>query len=237
MKNRTKKVIYGSGVAIAIFAVIIAVYMVQDRNPEPCPNHDHILRELNQQLGKDKATHITDVILLEERFAFVPYRTIDGNAGKSFWEWKKLRWNLNQIQTTGDPVLWSLDGRNPAKMYLIYSMNPLDEIEEIRFYYIRGRSARSDDGAYTYLPRIQMESSVSLQPVHYGAQLLPEAWYRVMKEVNTSNNSINIGWIPYNGSGEVSFPKRSIYGSIFNVSDNRISNLYLLDEEQLEWLP
>ena len=51
------------------------------------------------------------------------------------------------------------------------------------------------------------------------------------------NNSIHIGWIPYNGSGEVSFPKRSIYGSIYNVSDNRISNLYLLDEEQLEWLP
>lgn len=180
--------------AILVFVAMgILFYRFYDGAPGPLPSADEAASALNKFDTEADASVVLDMVRLDDRQIFVPYVSRSGNHGMGFMEWKKRKWNVTRVDTSGRPELRILDHSNPADRFIVWNINPLHRMEEIRFYLIRDRNIGRTNGVDYYVPRVQMEQPVSMTEHPYGALPLPEAWAGVMKEEYELNQSPDAG--------------------------------------------
>lgn len=175
-----------------IFFVIAANYLYQnvDGSPGKLPSREHAVKVINEVLDQADVREVMEMIQLDSHHAFVPFVSMSGQLGMSYWVWEKFKWRVGRVDMNGSPHIWKLDKRDPSKHYFVWHYNPEGIISGLTYYLIRERNARSIGGNNFYTPRIQMESPfLNLEEKPYGALPFPEEWASIVREDMSVNGS------------------------------------------------
>jgi len=238
-------------VMVPILLVIIAfvVYLFYDGKPKQFPSTAQAIKAMNQLYTEANVRIITDVIPLDSRHVFVPYISGDNLYGMSFWVWDRFQWKLGRIDTRGEPYIWKINERDASTHYIVWNMDPQDELRELKYYLIGERDFHSSESLETYRPRIQIEKTISLQKKNYGVFPFPKDWAELVNEnlrlskavrptsffqMNSPSSSLYVGWIPYGHQGKVTFPENTVNGSGFDSGGINIDFVRILNESELE---
>ncbi|MFF2886199.1 hypothetical protein [Paenibacillus sp. NPDC057967] len=199
-------------VAIGVVAASVYWFSQWDGKPGSLPSEQAMINAIDGMSNEIKVKQLAAVDLLDSKHAFVPFISLYGEHGMSFWEWKKHEWRLTRIDNNGMPHIWKLDVKDPRKRVLVYHIDPKDEMEKLTFYLLRDRNAYSRHEHYFYVPRIQIELPVSLDEQNYGVIPFPEDWVQLMeadrKQFRPAGDAYNsifsihqrslmyVGWLP-----------------------------------------
>ncbi|REK71274.1 hypothetical protein [Paenibacillus paeoniae] len=167
---------------IAIGLLAAAYWYSQwDGTPGPLPDKQSIIHAIDRMSNEIKVKQLAAIEQLDSRHIFVPFISLYGEHGMSFWKWEQKEWKLIRIDNNGMPHIWKLDGKDPAKHVVVYHADPKDEIEKLTFYLLRNRNAYFHSGQYFYVPRVQLELPISIGEKNYGAIPFPEEWLQLME--------------------------------------------------------
>lgn len=225
--NKKKGLWIGLGALVIVVIVIVYRWYVAD--PASFPEEKMVVASINQVSSEIEVSEIQDVMEVSERKRFVPFITEQNNYGKSLWVWRQNKWQLENIELSGEPKLWKVDVGDPSTYHYIWNINPEDSTEEIEFYLIRQRNYHITNGVdETYQPRIQMKEVVTLENKRYGVLSMPDGWSAFMQSLEDTqpqsnalfssffhNPFVRFGWRPVNARGEYSRPDKSMNGSSF----------------------
>ncbi|MFD1954990.1 hypothetical protein ACFSL6_12630 [Paenibacillus thailandensis] len=208
---------------------------------------------MNEYFPEADIGETLDIISLNKRHVFIPFKTANGYYGMGFWTWKGFGWDIQSVHTRGEPFVWKLDGNDPSSQYIVWNVDPADGVSEVQFYLIRDRygSQSRRDGEMTsrYMPRIQLSWNASLQERSYGAVPFPEDWAAIIEEEQwlTSERQPSlfsweisgpaaavVGWMPVNRQGAPVFPERSVNGSSHSDGSADLGFITILNPTDLE---
>lgn len=244
MTKKRKILLNGIGIILVCF-----FYWFYFSKPGPFLQDKEILSIMNKQYPEVSATTVQDTIFLDKSHVFVPYISESNNYGISYWIWRKHKWKVAYIDTTGQPKTWKISKGDPSKQYIVYNFHPEDRLNKLRFFIIRERNFHVSDGVETYLPRVQMEKSIGITHKSYGVMKIPKEWaifqeqfikVEAAKQGNTIFQSLDfghhmyIGWIPYDQNGVKSFPEKSVNGNGYFFENVIIEHLMILNESELK---
>ena len=149
----------------------------------------------------------------------------------SYWVRNKFGWKLLRMDTRGEPNVWKLKANDPSTHYLLWNIDPKDQLSHIDYYLIRDRNYHITDKLQVYTPRVQLKTTVSMEKQSYGVLQLSEDWVNIWSE----NLSLPyIGWIPYNVPGQSTFPGNSVNGGGYTQGDIDLDFVRILNEVELE---
>ncbi|OAB46121.1 hypothetical protein [Paenibacillus glacialis] len=238
-------------VLIPILLVMIAVivYLFYDGKPKPFLEDTQAIKVMNQLYTEGNISEIVDVIPLDSKHVFVPIISGDDHYGMSFWEWDRFQWRLGRIDTKGAPYIWKIDEKDASTHYIVWNMDPEDELSELKYYLIGERDFHSSEDVESYRPRVQMELTTTLQKQKYGVLPFPKDWVELMNGnlrlsranqltslflMNSPSSSLYIGWIPFGHHGKVTFPENTVNGSSFDSGRINVDFVRILNESELE---
>ncbi|WP_169810070.1 hypothetical protein [Paenibacillus antarcticus] len=238
-------------VMIPILLVIIALigYLFFYGKPTSFPNNAQAIKAMNELYAEANVGIISDVIPLDSRHVFVPFISGDNLYGMSFWVWDRFQWKLGRIDTRGEPYIWKINERDASTHYIVWNMDPKDELRELKYYLIGERDFHSSASLETYIPRIQIEKTISLQKKNYGVLPFPKEWAELVNrnlrlskanqppslfQMNTPSSTMYVGWIPYGELGKVVFPENTVNGSSFDSDGINLDFVRILNEVELE---
>lgn len=234
--------------AVIILVIIGAGYMYLDHHPKPFPSHEAAVGEMGRY-NKTAIQEVLEVIPIDDVHVVVPFVSENNEYGIGLWKWEALSWKLKKIVQRGEPFLWKLKEKDPSSHVLIWNMNPSDQISAIDYYLMRERSYYGTDEHNTYQPRIQLKHRVDASTRSYGAIQLPEVWLQLLEDERAANrssesfslfssfsprSSIAINWLPRSAAGEFVFPKHTVNGGSYVLSDVSTSPVYIIDPHDLE---
>ncbi|GLX69628.1 hypothetical protein [Paenibacillus glycanilyticus] len=171
-------------VILIIAAAVIVFFRTYDGKPGPLPSVDDIITELNEYDSEADAAVVLDQVKLTEQQVFIPFVSNQGIHGMGFLTWEKRKWSVVRVDMSERPEVRVTDHSDPAGRYIVWNNNPLEKLQEFRFYLIRDRNAGMSSGIYYYVPRVQMETLVNVTEHPYGAMPYPEEWAGIMREDN-----------------------------------------------------
>ncbi|NIK71924.1 hypothetical protein FHT67_005401 [Paenibacillus sp. BK720] len=172
---------------LIIVAAVIIFFRTYNGKPKPFPNADEITAALNEYDSEAGAEVVLDRLKLGERLIFVPFVSSEGDYGMGFLKWEKRKWRVARVDMSGRPEVRVTDHSDPSSRYVVWNINPIEKVEEFRFYLIRDRNAGMSDRANYYIPRVQMEEPVNVTEHPYGAMAFPEDWAGIMREDDKLN--------------------------------------------------
>jgi len=236
---------------VPILLVIIAflVYLFFYRKPQPFPHNTQAIKAMNRLYAEANIRIITDVIPLDSRHVFVPFISEDNHYGMSFWVWDRFQWKPGKIDTRGEPYIWKINERDASTHYIVWNMDPQDEVSEIKYYLIGERDFHSSEDVETYSSRVQMDLTITTQDKKHGVLPFPKDWIELINsnlrlseanqpaslfQMNRPSSSLYIGWIPYDHQGKVTFPDNTVNGSSFDSGGINIDFVRILNESELE---
>lgn len=247
--NRKKLIL----LVVLVLLLIIAGYFFTDGKPKPFPDEEAAIRTLSNLAQKKHIAGIEAVIPIDSKHVYVPFTTGNGEHGKSYWEWKRHKWRLNEMDTGGDPALWRVSEKDPSSYTLVWNMHPDDEVDRIDLYFIRERSFSISESVNVYDPRIQLVKSVPIrnqQP--YGVLQLPVEWAQLLQEefrlqqarTGQSFEELSsaflfgyIKWIAYDDQGKEMFPRQSLNGGSYSQYGSSVNFIPIMNESELESIP
>ncbi|MCR2806571.1 hypothetical protein [Paenibacillus soyae] len=234
-------------IAVILAAVAFIFIRTYDGRPGAIPSAEEAAAAINQYEPEADAEVVLDRIRLDDRQLFVPYVSGRGTHGMGFLKWEKGEWKVTRVDPGGSPELRILDHSNPSERYIVWNINPQEQMEQIRFYLIRERNAGMSSGIYYYTPRVQMEETADLTKRPYGALPFPEDWADILREEKRMNQALpggvldqlfsgmpsrhamlQMGWFP--DYAEDAPPPRGYSKS----GDEDTEFLWILDEPNLE---
>jgi hypothetical protein len=228
---------------------VLIIFLNREMKPKSFPNDEFVIEKLNESYSKVRARKVLAVTLIDDRHAFVPFISNDYHYGISYWVWNKFKWKVARIDTRGMPHIWKLNGEDPSEYYIIWNMDPKDQIKQLDYFLKRERHASISQNLHWYTPAIQTSTTVSLEAQSYGAIPLPEEWVHIMSEnlrvlqdsqprsffnQSIAYNPMYVGWIPYNQGREISFPANSVNGSSYTLRDLDLDYVGIMNEYELE---
>ncbi|OEH86587.1 hypothetical protein BHU72_10015 [Desulfuribacillus stibiiarsenatis] len=234
--------------SIAAFLIItVGVYYYYFSGPTDFLNDDQAIEALNRYYFNPKAMEIQDVVFLDEKHVLVPFITENGYA-TSCWTWKNRSWRIEGIDTSQLPFLWKTNPKAPSSYALIWNISPDNDIATIDFYLIGRRGYYVSDSVHRYTPRIQLHTTVLYEKEEksYAVVPIPNEWIAFLdsyEKVEKSKQprrhfynfmqpySLEYAWIPYNESGEVTFPKFAQGMASGGANIVHLSNLNVQDLE------
>lgn len=243
MKTKSRMLII-VGVGVFILSSVL-IYWFYFSKPNSFPKSDQLIEEINDVFPEAEASVIQNTIHVDERHVYVPFISEDEDYGKSYWEWKKHKWKVLSIDTTGEPLVWKIDRKDPSTFHLVWNINPHDQLSYAEFFLIRKRGYLISGGREHYYPGVQMGKKVHLDEKSYGVLQLPNEWVTFMDsfiKVETAKHpdlffpgqSMDFGWIPYDRLDKETFPKSSVNGSSFTTGDIYLDFIRTLDEDEIE---
>lgn len=234
-------------VAVAISLVVLgsAIYYYYFlAEPSTLPSKDELIQEINQTLPKAQAKMVQDIVKVDKRHLFIPFRTNLGYYALSTWEWKGHTWQVSFIDTRGEPRLWKLVPDDPASYRLIWNINPHNQVKYLDLYFMRRRDYVISDEVGRYYPKIQVKQRFEMAEAPYNVSPLPSVWKNIMIDIsktssklqrNELDNQLNleIGWMSFNDVGKVTYPSGPNSGQGFNNGDADMEYLMPLSETDI----
>ncbi|MBD8498571.1 hypothetical protein [Paenibacillus arenosi] len=251
MYRRKKQWTIAGGVLLAVIFSCIWFIWLPSSHPSPIPSRQAMLAEIRKHSFGVEAQEIVDVISLDDRHVYAPYISKEGSYGQSFWRWDRNQWVMGGILDKGEPYVWELDGK-PSKQYIVYHVDPQDEVGMLKYHLLRGVHYQITDGWQRYTPSVQMSISVPVQERRYGAIPVPNDWIRVMEEearINRSERSsdifgwmassaqVRIVWHAYDRKGKETFAEHSVNGSSYWDGGLALRFISSINESELEVSP
>lgn len=239
----------GRLLTVAILLIITAViifFRTYDGKPGPLPSVDDIIAEINMYDSKADVAVLLDKVKLSKQQVFVPFVTSQGMHGMGFLKWERHKWRVARVDSSGRPELRVTDHSDPTGRYMVWNINPLEKVKEIRLYLIQDRHAGMSSGVYYYVPRVQMEMLVNVTEHPYAAIPIPEEWAAIIREddklgkkstTNIMNNifsqyyepsSIYVGYLPVYASDA------SPLGSFSKSGGEDTEFMMIINEQDLE---
>ncbi|MFD0828581.1 hypothetical protein ACT8ZR_23405 [Neobacillus sp. M.A.Huq-85] len=232
-----KKSLWVAGSLVLLVFAAVMVYGYYFQSPSPFPAKKQLISKINKLFPEAAASKIQDTIPLDKKHVFVPYISKGDKHGTSSWAWNQRKWELESINTTGEPQLWKINLDDPETFYFTWNMDPESKLGDGKFYMLRDRGFFITDGKENYLPRIQMEKDVSFQTKPYGVLKIPREWVVVMNSFidqgTSKNDQLNFGWVPYDTNNKVLSPKDLIGNGFSNYGDH-IEMVRFLDKDEIE---
>jgi hypothetical protein len=246
MSKQRKLVIVKIGFIIILTFFIYWFYFSK---PGPFLKNNDILLEMNRTYPEVSAKTVQDTIFLDKKHVFVPFISERDRYGLSYWIWKNHKWKVAYIENAGQPKIWKISKKDLKTHYFIWNIHPEDQLKTLRFFLIRNRGFHGTNDSYSYLPRVQMENSVSIKQKPYGVMKMPKDWVSFMSpfiKVESAKlpesifqtfileQHMYIGWIPYDQSGKETFPEKSVNGNGYSMEDIVIDHVMILNEVDLK---
>lgn len=239
-------------VFIGIFVILswLILYGSYFKTPPPFPANDEVIKAMNKAFPKASANVVQDTIAVGDHHMLVPFISHSNDYGMSYWTLEKNKWQIASIQTKGEPWLWEIVRNDPSTHYLVWNIDPEDQLASIHFYYLKKRNYLVIKGTeHYYYPQVQMEEYVSLEEKSYGVMQLPSDWIATINALNAIEtvsqtdwftNQFNVhqqftfGWIPRDQMGNTVFPKASVNSDSFSTGKIHLGFVRMLNEEELE---
>lgn len=238
---------------IVIVAAVLLVLVYSHYFPRSFPSDESAIGIMNKRFSEVNASRVLDTLQLDDRHMFVPYVSSEDKYGLSYWVWNNFKWKVLLIRSTGEPELWKINEKDPSTHYMVWNINPKDQLSRIDFYLMRNRGYSISQGQKSniYTPGIQKHSSVSLEGKSYGALQPPAEWEKILQDdlhlMNNkqsysifdslqTNSSMRIGFITYNQQGESSFPTQSVNGGSFSGGNVPTRFINFINDNELERL-
>jgi hypothetical protein len=236
----------GIGVLILLSLIIYWFYFSK---PDAFPTNEQLVEEINSFFPETAANVIQDTISVDGRHVLVPFISKSEDYGLSYWVWQKQKWRVASIDTKGQPGIWKINKKDPKSFYLVWNMDPKDQLSSIHFYFIRDRGYGVTDGIENYDPRVQLDKKISLREKTYGMLQLPGEWTTFMnsfikvesaKQPDLFFNNffpeqyMFFGWIPYDQSDKETFPGYSVNGNGFSDGNVDVEHVMILNEVEIE---
>ena len=166
---------------IVLLASAAAVYLFYYISPGPFPDHDTLLKGINEYTNVDAFT-IQDIIKIDARHAFVPFISENGLHGFSCWVWDTYRWRPARVSSWGRPEVWKLKENDPSTYYVVWNLHPQEELTELKFYLLRDRGGHQSGGSEVYEPRVQLEASLSFAGNTYQVMPFETTWVNYLEQ-------------------------------------------------------
>lgn len=233
---------------VLIGVSFLAVYWFYLASANDFPSNDAVLEEINAAFSEARANEVQDVIKLDNRNVFVPFKTGTDGYAISFWIWKHHKWNLGMIELAGEPRMLKIKSTDPSSYHIVWNIHPEDRIDQLSFYLMKKRNYMVSEGKHRYDPRIQLNERVPLANQAYGALPLPKKWITLLEEVEDVQDQISptrfdhflqqdgffFGWLPKDQNGSVKYPERSLNGNGWSNGDVEVDFLMILQEADLQ---
>ncbi|NIK79120.1 hypothetical protein FHS15_004278 [Paenibacillus castaneae] len=243
--NKKKIIILVSLAAIAL--IVILFYNAQ---PKDFPNDKQLIENMNGHYPEAGALKVQAATRLDERHAVVPFISSDDHYGVSYWIWKGLKWKLARVDT-GEPKLWKLNANDPSTYYLVWNIDPKDQLNRINYYLIgpRGYSITQKPESNIYTPKIQKQFSSAVEEQTYGVLQLPEEWVQIMSSSLQLNKArqpsdifqnrsfgspIHVAWMPINQAEEMKNPIYTFNGGHYQLEKINLDYLQIINQDELE---
>ncbi|OIK10443.1 hypothetical protein BIV60_20990 [Bacillus sp. MUM 116] len=238
-----KKSLWIASLAIIVIISVI-IYQNYDSKPSPFPAKNQLVSRINHLFPEAAVNKIQDTVFLDEKNVFVPFISKGSKYGTSFWVWEKRKWELESVNTGGEPQLLKLHLDEPETFYFSWNIDPNSKLSYGKFYLLRDRSFLVTDGKQHYFPKIQIEKKVSFDTKPYGVLQIPKEWVTVLnsfmeqdsaKQSNYffKNEQINFGWIPFNSKNKAISP-HDLNGNSFSNYGEHEEMVRFLGEEEIE---
>ncbi|WP_019241276.1 MULTISPECIES: hypothetical protein [Bacillus] len=240
--------------AIIIISIVILglLFWLIPTKPGEMLSNKKLIDMIHAVVPELEDSDIQDVIYVDDKHVFVPFTTKGNQYGISCWVWKKHKWNLTLVDSSGEPRIWKLDPNDPSSFHLIWNLNPKYPINEIHYYFIRDRWFVREGNVEKYFPRIQLEHKMNFKSNSYGALQFADKWSSVMGTLaetkssdtndailddflfNEDANMVEFGWIPYNHLGTSDILEESLAGYSFREGSEEFELVKQLTEAEIE---
>ncbi|MDZ5471560.1 hypothetical protein SM124_07345 [Bacillus sp. 31A1R] len=245
--NRKQTIYFMS--SLFLIVALATVYWFYFSAPKAFPSEQQLISKMNALFAEAEVSEILDELFLDESHAYVPFKTDKGAYGSSYWVWKNRKWQVSTIEGSGQPILWTPNERKPSKQFLVWNIDPNDEVDSIDFYLIKKRNYFVSDGIHTYEPQVQMKHAVILKEKNYGILQIPNDWvkfidssYHVQKQKTQTSifgdffqqPNHYIGWRPYDRNGKDAFPEGSVNGNGYVNFHQKFDHVMFVNENELE---
>lgn len=241
MTKKMKKIIL-----VMVIVLIVGVLLIIriPRAPEPFLTDQQVINRILSFFPESEPKVIQDVLYLDDTHVFVPFINESKEYGMSFWVWKNNKWRAASVDIGGEPQAWN--GKEDS--FIMWNIDPRDEVSEIRFFMRNQRSYSVSDDVATYQPGVEMMHSVKLQQQSYGVEKYPERWRLLMdKDVERNHVSIFQDFLGdsqtlqvangfYGKDGKEVFLEYTTNGNGYTTGNNYIDFPYLLgiQDDELE---
>ena len=172
---------------IALVVLIIALCLViflplneEQRTPTSLPNENQ-LKKMILETGDVNIKSIFEQMAIDDNHIFLPHLSSDNQYGYSLLEWKKNKWEVTYVTSSGQPLLWKITGGNKSESYFIWNLETKYKIDHLTFFMNKHRNFRSGWGVEFYEPAIQIEEVVSIGDKPYGIHKVSYEWERIWK--------------------------------------------------------
>ncbi|GGF25689.1 hypothetical protein GCM10010954_25740 [Halobacillus andaensis] len=243
-------------VTLLLFVVLTGVFIFTSNSPGPgdLPENSAIKEEIESTLGGVKIDEIVDRQQVGDDHAFFPFITDDGQRGMSVWKVENRKWTIGASDNGGEPSLWKIDPQDPETFYIIYHLDPDDDVDKIDFYMKRERNYHVTGEHQSYVPQIMAKEEVDVSG-GYGAQPAPKIWKELQNQLNTlaqpDNNGANglfssshpnphlqMLYVPYDDEGEFSRLEQTLGNQSFTNGEQMDLIIWMdpleLEEEQIQ---
>ncbi|MCG3419830.1 hypothetical protein [Oceanobacillus jordanicus] len=245
MKKRLWLIVIG----ILTLAVLAIIYWFYFSKPTSFPTNGRLIEEMNNSFPSAAASEIQDTISVDDHNVLVPFISKNDDYSLSYWVWKRHKWRIASIDTTGTPMLWKVDRNHPSSYRVVWNIHPEDQLSYAAFYLRKDRGYHIIKGIEHYEPGVQMMTEVSFEEKSYGMFQLSEEWAAFMDSLSEFGAAkqedtfyyrffpeqyMSIGWIPYDEQHHEAYPERSVNGSGFSNEKVYLDYLRILDESEIE---
>lgn len=235
------------GVSVLLLSVVI-VYWFYFSKPDSFPGNEQLVKKINSLYPEAEADVIQDTIMLDEHHAYVPFISKQGNYGMSFWAWKKHKWNVSSIDTSGGPSIWKVNERDPSTYHFVWNGRSESQIQKLNFYLQIKRNFQISEGIEEYTPGVQMKKELNRVEISRGIVKIPEEWVAVLNSFSELESAkqpsmfdamfpdspLFFAWNAYDDQDKVTFDGMQSVGSSFSGGDEQIEFVRFLDEMEME---
>ncbi|MGM7682607.1 hypothetical protein ACSVDA_10680 [Cytobacillus sp. Hm23] len=219
--------------------------------PTDFPTNEQLIVEMNNLFPEGKVSKIQDKLYLNEKNVFVPFISENDIYGTSYWVWKKCQWSMVSIDTEGGPIMWQANKKDPHSYYIVWNIDPGEQVAYIDFYLTKKRSYSVTEAVHHYYrPSILLKQNVSILEEPYGAMSIPIEWSTFIegeKEIESAKNSntllgqfyyfnryMLIGYILYDVNHKETALQKSINRHRFSTENIDFEYLFRLNENEIK---
>ncbi|MGN1402367.1 MAG: hypothetical protein ACI4XL_12795 [Bacillus sp. (in: firmicutes)] len=225
--------------------VLIFLFRFYFSDPDVQLTKKYALESMEETYTEVEVDTIQDVIIVEKKYAFVPFISKQNEYGMGFFVWRNHSWQVDAIHEKGEPHLLKVKKNDPSSYRLVWNIHPDDQVERMEFHYVRERGYFGDEEQTWYEPRVQLKQEADLGAGLYGVMALTDEWLSVMDSLQSSgdesrnpffsvDDESRIIWITYDSAGEQTYPDHFMNGEEYSGSTIRLETIISINEQELE---
>jgi hypothetical protein len=249
LQMKRNYILIWSGVILIMIGLFL-IYWFMLSPPSDFPGKQFAKSEITDTFPEADIRDIQDIIMLDDKHAYIPFTTNQESYGGSLWEWKKHKWQFLSIDTDFKPRIWKLESHNPESYIIIWNLHPQNNLEILTFSLKKEKGYSVTEGQEIYQPSVQIEYKKRLaEEVSYGFINIPAEWKKFITEENKilpsdlpdpffdqfyQQPQYYFGWRSLSKEGIDEYPQYPQYSNGFGTGDSFVEQMIYLDKTEIK---